>query len=326
MADWIRVYASQLDFSGAHLFWKEPPPEELCLALLEVGQLEPVLVRSEGQRYRLLSGYRRATFLAQSDQAILARCMPGQGAPVEDGLTYLHANVLRQLDDAMRIRALRYFQPLLGPGELAERIAPALRTPPRSGTWRNLLNWLALPESWDDFLHTGNIPLAAAAILNRLPPEDLETLRPYLAAWKWSQGRAVAWLTMLRETSLHRGWTMGQVLEASSSRQVLEADLAPQDALHRLTAQVRTVRYPHLERMQRRFTDLARQLLGSSRWEIAPSPDFESDAVQLRLMAKNAPELRCAAQVLHLAATSESHADLLEGLFQIAREEDPPGT
>ncbi|PTN33924.1 ParB/RepB/Spo0J family partition protein [Desulfonatronum sp. SC1] len=326
MAGWIRVYAPRLDCSGTNLFWAGPSPEELCRSLLAVGQLDPVLVRAQGEGYRLLSGYRRADFLAREDREITARCLPGPGSPLEDGLLYLHANVHRPLDDSMRIQALRYFQSLLVPEELTRRVAPLLGVPPRSGMWRKYLAWLELPASWDDLLGVGKVPLAAGTILAQLRQDELEALRPYFAAWKWSQGRAVQWLTLLKETALGRGWSLVQTLEAVSARRVLESGLAPQDALQALTTQAGAIRHPHLDQMEHRFADLVKRLFGSSRWDVIPSPNFESDTVELRLRARSVEDLRAAGQALdqalEKAATPESLGESLEGLFRIALEEE----
>ncbi len=326
MAGWIRVYAFQLDCSGTNLFWASPPPEELCRSLLAVGQLDPVLVRAQGEGYRLLSGYRRAAFLAQENREVEARGLPGPGSPLEDGLLYLHANIHRPLDDSMRVQALRYFQPLLEPEELTLRVAPLLGVPSRSGMWRRYLNWLELPASWDDLLRVGHVPLVAGTTLARLRSDELEALHPYFTAWKWSQGRAVQWLTLLRETALGRGWSLAQTLEAVDARRVLESGLAPQDALQTLTTQAKALRYPQLDDMERRFEDLAKRLFDSSRWEIIPNPNFESDAVELRLRARNVEDLRAAGRALDLAletaAMPESRGESLEKLFRIAREQE----
>ncbi|WP_084185028.1 ParB/RepB/Spo0J family partition protein [Desulfonatronum thiodismutans] len=321
MAGWIRVYASQLDCSGASLFWAGSPPDELCRSIREVGQLDPVLIRAHDEGYKLLSGYRRAAFLAQEHREITARCLPGPGSPLEDGLLYLHANTHRPLDEPMRVQALRYFQPLLEPEELTRCVAPLLGVPPRSGIWRKYLAWIELPVFWDDLLRVGNVPLAAGTILARLRQDELEALRPYFEAWKWSQGRAVQWLTLLQETVLGRGWSLVQTLEAVDGRRVLESGLAPQDALQALTTQAKALRYPQLDGMGYRFGDLAKRLFGSSRWEIIPSPNFESDAVELRLRARSVEDLRAAARALNEATAPESPLGCLKGLFQIAQDE-----
>jgi hypothetical protein len=320
MAGWIRVYASQLDCTGTSLFWAGPPPQELCRSMREMGQLDPVLVRAQGEGYRLLSGYRRATFLTQEVREIAARCLSGPGSPLEDGLLYLHANIHRHLDDSMRVHALRYFQALLAPEELTRDIAPLLGIPPRSGMWRKYLAWLELPVHWDDLLRVGNVPLTAGTTLASLRQDELEALRPYFAAWKWSQGRAVQWLTLVKEAALARGWFLGQVLEAAAAQQVLESGLAPQDALQTLTTQARALRYPHLDRMERRFADLAKRFFGSSVWDITPSPNFESDTVELRLRARSVDDLRVAARALNEATAPGNPSGRLEGLFQVAQD------
>ncbi|WP_045218245.1 hypothetical protein [Desulfonatronum thioautotrophicum] len=338
MAEWIRVYASRLDCSGPNLFWAVPPSEELIGSLREMGQLEPVLVRAradqdvhdvhaaQGGGYVLLSGYQRVAALAEEGREIVAGCLSGSGSALEDGLIYLHANLHRPLNESMRIKALRYFQPLLSQEELGRRVAVPLGLPPRSGTWRKYLDWLALPASWDDLLHRGNIPLAAGKILAGLGQGELEALRPYFSAWKWSQSRAVQWLAMLKEVALQRGWSVNEILEAASAPMILQADLAPQDALQRLAGQTRSLRFPHLERMERRFAALAKELFGASRWEITPSPHFESDTLELRLRAQSPEALQTAAHALDQALRMGSKADnpkkSLAGLFRIGWEEE----
>ncbi|SDB59757.1 hypothetical protein SAMN05660653_03050 [Desulfonatronum thiosulfatophilum] len=305
MVGFMRVYASNLDRSGAALFWARPASEELCFSLREMGQLDPVLVRPGGDGYRLLSGYQRVDALCRMNEPITAHCMDGPTDPVGDGLLYLHANFLRDVDDVMRIQALRYFQSLLTPDEMARRVAVLLRLQPRSGAWQRHLAWLRLPRTWDVHLQAGNIPLAAGQILEQFSRADLDALEPCFRNLKWSQGRAVQWLTFLREISLREGWTLERILEIASSAQILEAGLSPQDTLQRLVAQARKLRYPNLTELERQFEDLNSELLGSSRWTLTPSQDFETDQVELRLRARTPQDIKDAALALQKAAASD---------------------
>ena len=317
MASLVRVYASGLDSKGASLFWAQPATETLVRSLREAGQLDPVLVRLEGERYRLLSGYQRVEWLSRENRGILARCLSAPACPVQDGLLYLHANTHRNLDEVMRVRALRYFQPRLGPEELARRVAPLLGLAPQSGAWRRHLDWLTLPVAWDDLLQVGNVPLTVGQQLTGLEPEELEALYPYFATWKWSQGRAGQWLTLLHEAALRQGWSLGQTLECALAPDVLASHLAPQDALHRLTAQAMVLRYPNLDRLERRFASLVREVFGpASPWKITHGPGFESDTVELRLRAGNSAQFRNAARVLSRAAGAAN----LDGLFELTLE------
>ncbi|GAB6059533.1 ParB/RepB/Spo0J family partition protein [Desulfonatronum parangueonense] len=316
MAGCIRVYATDLDSSGAALFWARPAVEELSSSLGEVGQLDPVLVRPGGDGYRLLSGYQRTDALSRMGKPISAHCLDGPDDPVGEGMLYLHANLHRALDDGMRIMALRYFQPWLTPDDMGRQIASLLRLQPRSGAWQRHLAWLRLPRVWDAHLLAGNIPLAAGQILEHLSPADLDALEPCFRTLKWSQGRAVQWLTFLREISLREKWTVEQILENTSSVRTLEAGLSPQDTLQRLVSQARRLRYPNLSEIEGQFEAVTRELLGSSRWTLTPSPDFESDQVELRLQARSPREIQTAAQALQKAAAS----DALPRLFRLTRQ------
>jgi len=319
MASHARVDVSDLDWEGEHLFWAAPASRELFASIRELGQLEPILARPTPGGWKLLSGAQRVEALSRLRMPVLVQAWTRPGAgPADDGLIYLHANVHKVLDDSMRIKALRHFQPLLQPGELAARVAPLLRLQPRSGAWRQHMAWLELPRQWDAHLHHGNIPLAAAPILTRLAKPDLDALEPFFSGWKWSRNNAVQWLTSLHESALREGWSMEQALAHAEAGTVLEAaELSPQDAMQRLCTRAKALRFPHVSRLEGEFARQWSQLLGTSRWQVDPEQNFESNAVHLRLRAKTPGEFQEAARALTRAAEAER----LGRLFRIAEDD-----
>lgn len=310
-----RVCAADVDASGDHLFWSETPPPAMRASIASVGQLEPVLARLQDGRWHLISGYKRVHALSEAGAGILVMDVPGAADPLVDGLLYLHANTHRVLDDGMRLRALRYFHAWMEPGELTERVAPLLALEPRSGLWRRLMDWLKLPPAWDAMLCAGHVPLAAGSLLTGLGSTDLAALRPYFEDLKWSQSRAVQWLTFLVETAKREGGDLAGLLERCGAPAVLADDYSPQDKLQRLVVQGRNLRYPALTAMERHFETLRKELTGNSRWELSPSEGFEADDVELRLRARNAAEVRDAALAMERLAGSSR----LSELFEVAR-------
>lgn len=308
----VKVRAETVDISGRHLFWAEEPAPALRASLREVGQLEPVLARLRAGRWSVISGYKRSRILAEAGVAILIMEMPAHPDPVADGLLYLHANALRPLDDVMRLRALRYFVAYMDETELATRIAPLLGTQPRSGAWQRLTAWLDLPSHWDAHLAAGRLPLAAGPALAPLGPADLAALEPYFRDLKWSHSRAVQWLTFITETARREKKGVESLLGDSGLVQSLTGALSPQDKLQRLFARARELRYPNMTTLERRFCDLRGELTRSSRWELIPSEGFEHDVMELRLHARNAADVRQAAQDLQRMAASPRMPELFE--------------
>lgn len=310
-----RVCAVETNCAGASLFWAEEPSSALRASLANMGQLEPVLARLVVGGWQVLSGYKRTRALADLGVDIWVREIPWAADPVEDGLLYLHANIHRTLDDALRLRALRYFQTWLGLEELTGRIAPLLGLEPRSGAWRRFTAWLELPLAWDAPFLAGHLPLAAGPALAGLGQADLAALEPYFLELKWSHSRAVQWLTFLTETARREGVRLDELLQRHNAAGILAGDISPQDKLHRLFTQARALRYPSLSALERRFDSLRKELLDASHWELIPSEGFETDVVELRLRAHSAADVRAAAQALDQAAAS----DRLPEFFAIAR-------
>lgn len=315
MACVSRVCSPDVDTSGAHLFWTEMPPPAMLASIESMGQLEPVLARFHEGRWHVVSGYKRVHALDEVGADILVLEVPGPPDPLADGLLYLHANTHRVLDDGMRLRALRFFQAWMSPAEMDERIAVLLGLDPRSGVWARLMDWLDLPPSWDVLLCVGHLPLAAGPILAGLNRADQTVLEPYFAALKWSHSRAVQWLTFLTEAAKREDISLVKLLEQTGAPAVLTADLSPQDKLQRLFIQARTLRYPALTGLEDRFDGLRKELAGRSRWELSPSQNFETNAVELRLRARNAADIRQASRDLEQLAASKR----LPELFSIAR-------
>lgn len=315
MACLTRIDPADADIAGKNLFWAEAPPPAMQDSMAQMGQIEPVLARFCGGRWHVLSGYKRVRALEAAGRGVLVREHLDPADPLSDGLIYLHANSHRPLDDGLRLRALRYFRDLLDPGDLAGRIAPLLGLESRSATWLRLTAWLDLPQGWDTLLLKGHLPLAAGPILAGLGPRDRAALEPYFSGLKWSASRAVQWLGHLVETSRREGALLEELLDRAGAWADLDGDLSPQDKLHRLFVQARTLRYPELTRLERRFEALRREIAGKSRIALVPAEGFETDAVELRLTVRNAADVRAAARDLQRMAASERLADL----FTVAR-------
>lgn len=310
-----RVCVEALDVSGRHLFWAEEPSAALRASIRDVGQLEPILARFAQDKWRVVSGYKRVRALAGTGAGVLVMEPANAPDPITDGLLYLHANAHRPLDDVMRLRALRYFAKYMDKQALNARIAPLLGTEPRSGAWQRLCTWLELPAGWDDLFGAGHLPLAAGPFLAKLETRDLDALGPYFRDLKWSRSLAVQWLTFLMETSRREATAPAALLADCGMPEILAAKLSPQDKLQRMFARARALRYPALAGLEQRFYALRKELTGSSRWELIPSEGFEHDAVELRLRARGAAQVRRAARDLERMAASQRMPEL----FEVAR-------
>jgi ParB family chromosome partitioning protein len=294
--DIVAVRAEDVEATHPCLFWACPPDEAFARSIAEQGQLAPVLVDLRSGRPSLVCGFKRVTVLRGLGRPVLARAV--EADEMERGLAYLADNSGRALDEGLRLAALRYFAPLLPRERLALEIGPRLGLAPRSRELGLLLGFLDLPAAFGAHLTAGRLPLAVAAVLARLAPEDLAAVEPFFRTLAWSRSAAVQFVTWLFEAGRAADRPLSALLERDGFAAILAANLSPRDAIERLLARARGLRYPTLAGLERRFSELGRRLTRGTPWRVEPVQHFESRAVELRARVGTARQLAAAAKSL----------------------------
>lgn len=319
----MTVHPRDLDVSGEHLLWPGEPSPELARSLEAQGQMTPVLADFSTRRPTLVAGARRVKALLTLRLPALAldvRPDPGEDPDTARALAYLASNQGREHGEARLVAAARYFQGRMAFAGFLEQAGPLLGLDPADRRVRHLRAWLSLPGWMDELLEAGNLPLAGAEALARFPAGDLDALRPYLAAARWSRNHLENVLEWLAETGLARGVGLAEVLAASELPAVLAAELSPADRVNRLVLGARRLRLPRLCALEAGFAGLARTAAAGTNWRIHPSQGFESDAVRLEIRIGDREDL--AKAVRDLAAMAERpHWDELWGVARAGEDE-----
>jgi hypothetical protein len=296
----VTLRSETIDTSSPALFWAEEPDERFLRSLKGHGQIEPVQVALSGERILLLAGYRRVK--AAVRLGLEVRAMPMEvSTPLQRGLLYLLTNLGRPTNEAMQVRALRFFTTCCGDEAVREQILPLLGIDSGSRQERLLLDWLTLSTSWDDLLMRQAVPLAAANLLARLSPEEQLDVEPFFQGLKWSRQSALQWLTWLFERSRMEGVLLGELIGKTGMRAVISQiahGLSPRDGIERLTRAARRVRFPHLAAMEERFETVTSALNKGNSWQVQHHGNFESTEIELRIRCSSSREIERAAQTL----------------------------
>lgn len=285
--------AKDIDASGAWLFWRRDPEVLLRQSLLRCGQLCPVLVDASSSRPVLVAGAARLSCLADAGRNVLCRDLGALDA-WERGMVYLESNTRPEVDDWRAVRALRYFRVI--DAIRLEKVFAMLGLEPRMRRVRQLVAWLKLPEKWDDLLDMGHIPLACADALQQMDAAEQNALFPLFQAFSWSRGNAVNLLAWLRETSLREKKSVIHMLAAAQEK--LSPDLSPKDAMARITAEIRRLRYPALSTLEQNFTEAARRVSAGTNWRLVQPDQFESGAVEMSVRLTSSADIERAARQL----------------------------
>ena len=293
--------AQAIRAGGAHLFWSGNISESLKNSIKEFGQSAPVLAYNGEHGPTLAAGSARLAVLAELGRPVLARMVEGEDA-VSLGLLYLADNAHRQLDDAMRFKALQYFAPLLERDVLEKDILPRLGVRPKSKDARLLLDWLTLPETWQALLGRGNLPLATGMVLARMEEADRDALMPLFADMSWSRSNAVNVLTWLYEAARMAGTPVAEVMDKAGMSALLDQGLSPKDAIARLCAVARQVRHPELTRLRERFDAAAGTVTGGTAWRLTQPDNFETNGAELSVRIKDRDQFAQAVEQLQAMA------------------------
>jgi len=297
----LAIHPRDADVTGDSLFWNTPPDDALTRSLAEMGQLVPALAEIVDDRPRILAGRARALALRRLpgrtlDARIIAWPGPdcGHSPEVWRGLVYLASNMGRAVDEAMLVKAGRYFSAFVPVPEFVRLAGPYLGPALASGS-RRLTDWLSLPKKADELLFSGTVPLAGAQVLAAMTREDLDALWPWLTAARWSANTLARFVTPLREAARASGRSLSETAATALAGVGADQGLSPNDLLARLAAAAKNARYPVLTDLEERFAALSRGVSRGTSFTLSPSRGFESDAVTLELRAADAATLRQAA-------------------------------
>lgn len=311
----LAIHPRDADITGESLFWDAPPDGALAASLEDMGQLVPALAEIVDDRPRILAGRARVLALRRLtgrtlDARVVAWPGPecGQSPPIWRGLVYLASNMGRAPDEAMLVKAGRYFTAHVPVPEFLRLAGPYLGQALAAGS-RRLAQWLELPAAADDLLFSATVPLAAAPVLSGLSPGELEALRPWLSGVRWSANTLGGFVTPLREAARAARRPLAETIRQALARADLDASLSPNDRLARLTRAARGERFPVLTGIEERFAALSRGLVKGTPFTLHPSRGFESDAVTLEVRIAGRESLdRAAADLARLAGRGDWEA------------------
>ena len=287
--------AGAFDLEAPGLFWKREPDDHLLHSLEVNGQCMPVLAAVDRDGgICLVAGRQRVRALACLGRPVVTCCVQA-ATPWERGVMFLESNRGQAMDDSMLVQAVRYFS---GCREELELIAPYLGLQSRSKQWQVLMQWLALPQVWDDFLEKGHLPLVLARLLTRFRPAGLCALEPFFQDLSWSKNNAVHCVTWLWEASRSRGCTPEELLAEQGLAAILELNLSPRDRMMRLLESLREARYPRLVALEKGFRSRAARVVADSHWRLVQPDHFETGAVEFLARVTTRAELKTRTQEL----------------------------
>lgn len=312
--------ASCIDDCGSWLFPLCEPDLRLADSLASHGQLTPLLVTENRNRFSLVDGVRRLRLLQQLGREVLTRVVDAP-QETEKGLIRLATNQVAETarqSPQYLLPMLRFFQARMEASALDRELPPLLGLEARSRPWKLLRQWcdaMAPLErekdaEWEEHLHKGRLPLSCVQPLLRFDARQREMLAPFFRELSWSTGGGRELLTLLFESAQGQGKSLEELLAAAELKEFLQAGLSPKDAMTRILERARTLRFPQKTALDARFATIARELCAKTAWTLQPEQNYESDAVYLSTRIRNQKDVVTAAAQLQEMADSARWQEL----------------
>ncbi len=253
-------------------------PEKLLLSLKEIGLVSPlVVVRREGPRYILVSGWKRVfaccelslsrvpVFLLEEDDDCRAFCLS-----LYENLAIRNFNLLEKAEILCKLNGF-----IKDEKKVVKRFFPLLDIPATLSYFDIYLKIAGLDSLWKKIIYEKKMPLPSAHLLTEFAPEDRERLIPLIVPM--SLNKLKQFLEDLSELSKKTGDLPKTILSTPEIQSVTRNDnLSSLQKSDKIRALLRTRRYPQLSAWKKSFvTSLKKARL--SKDVVFDSPSFFED-------------------------------------------------
>lgn len=298
----ISIPPQALDVDDPCLFWAQQPDADYIESIKCMGQLEPVLITTQGSRKTLIAGYKRCMALKGLKRNILTLEIDSADS-YNKGLIYLSSNYGRPLKPGMIIAALRYFSEL---NSLNNFIWKNLDITPGSKAQELWTGWIKLPQPWDEILAKGNISIECAPILLKLSENDLSFVYQFFSKLNWSRNHSINFITWLYEKSVIDQIDISHLRIMPELKKLLYSELSPNDKIKSIMKKIYSNRYPLLSEMSAHLDSRIQKAAAGTKWRFEHKDNFESQTISIFRQIKNQEDLKNSAEQLQTIADSET--------------------
>lgn len=268
--------------------------DPLIASIHRVGLLIPPLVRPEEGGVTVVSGFRRIEACRRLGwERVPVRLHPAHLGRYDAARRAVGENsTARALDPVETGRALRLLESHAPQGAVPKEDLAALGLPANPEIGARLKALTALPESVQDGVVEGSIPLAAAFELGAMERPAAAALADILRPLRVSLNRQREIITLLVEIARREGIPLIGLLEDPGLRGVLDRPEADRNQRARaLREWLRRRRYPVLTTAERNFEAIRRRLAPGEEIKLAAPRDFEGTAFVLQVTIDGAEGL-----------------------------------
>jgi ParB family chromosome partitioning protein len=269
--------------------------ESLGDAIRTVGLISPPFLRGNGDRYSIVSGFRRvAACRALGWTAVPAQVAGGPAGDLEYASVAIADNATqRPLNLIEASRAVQLLISLFPDMVHLSEFSSKLGLPGSPALFGKLERLCHMAPQLQRGILSESISLAIALELDGCEPAVGISFTKLFTSLKLSLNKQREVVTLIKEIALREDLPMIELLEAGDLRAILnDRDLDRTQKVGQLRTLLRKRRFPNLASAEKRFKESVRGMKIGEGIQLIPPRNFESSDYTLQMRFRDADELK----------------------------------
>lgn len=295
-----------------------PDLQALRYSIKELGLIHPVLLRGKGNRYQIISGYRRIAVLNELGiREVSSRLLEeDERDDLQLFSLALHENMttrgLNPVEKALALHKLIYLFKVKPP-QVIQTYLPLLRLEPNEKILNTYLSLAQMEDKVKEYVLREEVSRSNIRKLTGLRPEDRSVLIPFLSSLKLGENRLREILTLLDEISRRDGLKIGEIVKRPELQTVLsQKELTASQKTERVKKVLINFRYPRMHQLEEEFERRRRNLHLPPQLSIHHQPFFEGKGLSIEFHFESMEEYRDILSFLSQLADKKEFEEIIK--------------
>ncbi|GAB6161139.1 hypothetical protein JCM12298_02980 [Desulfothermus naphthae] len=144
-----------------------------------------------------------------------------------------------------------------------------------------LLQWLKLPEIFDEILIKDNVSLDVIEVFKKFTQNEQRYLLPFFINIRWGKNKSKIFLELLYKLKKREKVDIEIILNPLF--EILEKDLSPNDKIQKILNNLRDRCYPLKRTIEKEFLQWSSKIINKKRIRIIPANEFEVDEIIMEI-------------------------------------------
>ena len=290
------VWLSSIDFmDDSYHITTETRIDELSESIKFAGVINLPLLKKEGSKYTIISGFRRISALRQIGRSrIKSRILePGTEKLACVKFAIADNSFQRTLNLVESSRALCLLSPFFKKNDSLTRAAIGLGLPGSPSLVNKIKNICRLPHLLQKAIISGNISFPMAIDLGTMPPDEALAIVKLFDSLNLSLNKQREILTFIREISLRETLSVLEILEDKRLKEILnDKDLDRVQKTRMIRFSLKKWRFPVIVKIEQEFEAKRKRLNLVPGLKLIPPKNFESTEFMLAMSFKTLTDLK----------------------------------